>query len=254
MHGTHPKRVAVVNRNLQLLVPSLNGQSARKVYREFGRTMADYFYIGTRPPSEAMGIIERIEGQEILEAVHRQGKGALVVTGHFGLFELGGLLMAKSGIPSVAVTLPEPSPALTEWRRLFRYRWNVDTIEIGSDSFAFLQVAQRLRQKQFVATLIDRPHQRESAPVSFPGGTAYFSAGILLLAARSEVPVIPATMVRQDNGFYHARIFPPMCIKERESAAETCRFYSQQIADILLPTLSRHPEQWYQFVPLSPSS
>ena len=247
----HPERVAVVRRNLNLLDASLDERTARQVYGEFGKTLADYFYIGTRPPAEALPIIAQVEGDEHLREVHRRGKGALVVTGHFGLFELGGLLLAQSGFRAAALTLPEPSSSLTEWRARFRQRWNVDTIEVGTDSFSFLNIAESLRQGAFVATLVDRPHPSENTPVSWPNGTALFSAGIFLLAAHCEVPVIPATMVRRSDGFYHAQVFPPIFIKERESRAETLRFYSQQIADIFLPVLRAHPEQWYQFVPLS---
>jgi len=248
---THPERLVVVRQNLNLLDTSLRERTARHVYREFGKTLADYFYIGTRPPAEARLIIAQVEGEEHLREIHRLGKGALVITGHFGLFELGGLLLAQSGFCAAALTLPEPSSSLTEWRARFRQRWNVGTIEIGTDSFSFLKIAQWLRQGAFVATLVDRPHPTENTPVSWPNGTALFSAGILLLAAHCEVPVIPATMVRRSDGFYHAQVFAPIFIKERESRAETLRFYSQQIADIFLPVLRAYPEQWYQFVPLS---
>jgi lauroyl/myristoyl acyltransferase len=250
---THPGRVAVVQRNLRLLKTTLDGKSARQVYREFGKTLADYFYIGTRPPARAVQIIRQIDGREHLEKVHQLGQGALVVTGHLGLFELGGLLLAQSGFSSAVLTLPEPSNALTEWRARFRRAWNVDTIEIGTDHFAFLKIAQRLRQGTFVATLIDRPHSSDHTPVNLPNGTAYFSAGILLLAAHCRVPVIPATMIRSRDGSYHAQVFSPIFIQERGSRAETLRVYSRQIADIFLPVLAAHPEQWYQFLPLTPS-
>jgi lauroyl/myristoyl acyltransferase len=250
----HPQRVATVQRNLQLLDVSLDRNSARRVYAEFGKTLTDYFHIGTRPPAKAAQIIGKIDGLEFLQQAHDQGKGALIVTAHFGLFELGGLLLAQHGFPSVVLTYPEPSQALTDWRATFRRRWGVDTLEIGTDSFAFLQIARRLRQGHFVATLIDRPHPTDSTPVSLPNGTACFSAGILLLAAHGGIPVIPATMVRRRDGTYHAQVFSPFLIEPQSSRLETLRFYSQRIADTFLPVLCAYPEQWYQFVPLSPSS
>jgi lauroyl/myristoyl acyltransferase len=251
---THPQRVAIVQRNLQLLDASLESKSARRVYSEFGKTLTDYFYIGTRPPEHAARIIARIDGTEHLREAHALGRGALVVTAHFGLFELGGLLLTQYGFPSMVLTYPEPSQALTQWRAAFRRRWNVDTLEIGADSFAFLEIATQLRAGKFVATLIDRPHPTDSTPVSLPNGTAHFSAGILLLAAHGGIPVVPATMVRRADGTYHAQVFAPLILEQRGSRAETLRFYGQQIADTLLPVLCAHPEQWYQFVPLSPAS
>jgi lauroyl/myristoyl acyltransferase len=249
---THLARVAVVHRNLQLLDATLSKKSAQNVYREFGKTLADYFYIGTRPATDAVKIIAQADGEEHLHRARDTGKGALIVTAHLGLFELGGLMLATHGITSVVLTYPEPSPALSEWRARFRRGWNVDTLEIGRDSFAFLKIAERLRQGHFVATLIDRPHPTDSTPVALPNGTAHCSMGILLLAAHAEVPVIPATMVRRADGAYHSQIFPPIFPKPRESRPATLEFYSRQIADSLLPVLRAYPEQWYQFVPLSP--
>jgi lauroyl/myristoyl acyltransferase len=250
--STHPGRVAVVARNLQLLDPASTKASARQVYCEFGKTLADYFYIGTRPRSQAAGIIAQIDGAEHLRHAHELGRGALIVTAHFGLFELGGLLLAEHGYPSVVLTYPEPTRALTKWRAAFRKRWDVETLEIGTDSFAFLQIAERLREGKFVATLVDRPHPTNSAPVSLPNGMTQFSAGVLLLAAYGSVPVLPATMVRREDGTYHAQVFPPFTVEPHGPREETLRFYSQQIADTFLPVLTAYPEQWYQFVPLTP--
>jgi lauroyl/myristoyl acyltransferase len=244
---THPARVARVHKNLQLLDAAVTRKTARRLYGEFGKTLADYFYIGTRPPAEAVKIIREKGGDGPLEQLRREGTGAVIVTGHLGLFELGGLLTAHLGFPALVLTLPEPSSGLTAWRAQFRRQWNVETIEVGTDSFAFIEIARRLREGALVAALIDRPNAPEPSPVVFPNGTAGFSSGILLVAGQCRVPVIPATMIRRPDGFYRADFFQPIRIEPRGSRAETLQFYSQQIADRLLPTLSAHPEQWYQF-------
>jgi KDO2-lipid IV(A) lauroyltransferase len=232
---------------LRLLDPALPRRRARRVYAEFGKTLADYFYRGTRPAEEATRIVSRVVGHELLDGLKEEGRGALVVTAHFGLFELGGLMLTQAGLRAAALTFPEPSPALTA----FRKRWDVDTIEMGADSFAFVEIAARLRRGEFVATLIDRPRPGGDVPVRWPGGSSRVSTGLLLLAAHGGWPVVPALMARQADGTYHSRVFAPIEIVERGSREETLRFYSQQLADLFLPVLREHPEQWYQFVPLA---
>ena len=251
---THPARVAVVEQNLKLLDAGANTAAARRVYAEFGQTMADYFHIGTRPAAEAMKIIARIDGAEHLRAAHEAGRGALIVTAHLGLFELGGLLLAEHGYSAAVLTYPEPSRALTEWRARFRARWKADTLEIGRDSFAFLHIAERLRRGQFIASLIDRPHPSDSTEVALPNGMARFSLGILLLAAHAGAPVIPATMVRRADGAYHAQIFAPIFVETLPSRVETVERAGARVVEALLPVLRARPEQWYQFVPLNPAT
>jgi lauroyl/myristoyl acyltransferase len=250
----HPDRIEVVHHNLQLLDAFAGQRTARRVYVEFGKTLADYFHIGTRSEERAMHLVGEIDGDVHLQSAHELGKGALIVTAHLGLFELGGLLLAWQGYDAVVLTYPEPSAALTRWRADFRARWKVGTLEVGADSFAFLQIAERLRQGKFIASLIDRPHPTDSTPVALPHGRAFFSTGILLLAEHTGVPVIPATMVRRDDGSYHAQIFAPIFVTSRGSRADTLGFYSQQIADTIAPVLCAHPEQWYQFVPVAAPS
>ncbi len=248
---THSGRVAEVLRNLRLLDPSVTPHQARGLYQAFGQTMADYFYITTRSPADAVKIIHEKIGYHYLSELHAQGRGAIIVTAHLGLFELGGLLMGQSGFPAAVLTLPEPSSGLTTWRARARQQWGVQTIEVGSDHFAFLEIARRLREGFFVAALIDRPTSFAPSQVRFPHGTAHFSAGILLIAQQCRVPVVPTTMVRQPDGFYRAEVFQPFEIEPQGTREETLQFYSQKIADTLMPTLCTHPEQWYQFVPLS---
>jgi len=247
----HPERVACVLKNLRLLDAAIDERRAQKVYSEFGKTLADYFYITTRSPAEAMKIIREETGYAHLEEMRKKGIGGVIVTAHLGLFELGGMMMAYRGFPAAVLTLPEPSGALTEWRAQARRRWGTETIEVGEDAFVFLNIARRLREGWLIAALIDRPNAPGPSPVRFPNGTAGFSSGILLVAQQCGVPVVPAAMVRMSNGYYRSQVFEPMMIESHGSRTETLQFYSQRIADILLPTLQEYPEQWYQFTPLN---
>jgi KDO2-lipid IV(A) lauroyltransferase len=252
--ATHPARVELVHRNLKLLDPALPRRCARRVYAEFARTLADYFHLGAQTPGAATRIVSRVSGHEHLDAARQLGRGGIVVTAHFGLFELGGLMLSQAGLRSTVLTFPEPTPALTAWRAEFRRRWGADTLEIGRDPFAFIEIAARLRRGEFIATLIDRPTPGSDVPARFPGGLTRFSTGILLLAAHGGCPVIPALMAREADGTYHSRVFPPLEIRDRGSRDETLRFYTQQLADLFVPVLREHPEQWYQFVPLAAES
>ncbi len=253
---TQPGKVAVVRQNLALLGQT-SPPDANRVYAEFGRVLADYFYAGARPLAAALALVDEHRGFEHFQAARADGRGALLLTPHLSFFELGSAVMHEQGFPMVALTNPEPSPELTAWRAAYRLRWGVETMEVGAEAEAgqlqFIAIVKQLRAGKFVAALFDRPHASQSFSARLPGGWLPCSSGILLLALLAQCPVIPVTVVAKPNRRYRLEALPPLTIERRGSSAETLQHYTQLLVDALLPIISAHPEQWFQFAPLQTS-
>lgn len=246
---THPRNVAVVRKNLALLGRADDPDPAA-VFAEFGKVLADYFYAGARSVQTAIGLVDERRGFEHLEAAHLGGHGALLLTPHLSFFELGSAVMHEFGYPMVALTNPEPSPELTQWRADYRRRWGVETVEVGGGQLQFIEIVRHLKAGKFVAALFDRPHASQSFSAQLPGGPLPCSSGILLLALLAQCPVVPVTVVLKPNGRYLLEAFAPIVIERRNSPAETLQHYTQVLVDALLSTITRHPDQWFQFAPL----
>ena len=246
---THPRNVEVVRKNLALLGDTTRADAVA-VYAEFGRVLADYFYAGARSVQTAIDLVDERLGFEHLRASHEAGRGALLLTPHLSFFELGSAVMHEFGYPMVALTNPEPSPALTQWRAAYRARWGVETVEVGSEQWQFVEIAKQLKAGKFVAALFDRPHATQSFAAQLPGGRLPCSSGILLLALLAGCPVIPVTVVIKPNGRYRLEALPPISMERRGTSAEMLQHYTQVLVDALLPTITAHPRQWFQFAPL----
>ena len=246
---THPDKVAVVRKNLALLGRA-DEPDPIAVYAEFGRVLADYFYAGARSVQTAIDLVDERRGFEHLKAAHLGGQGALLLTPHLSFFELGSAVMHEFGYPMVALTNPEPSAELTQWRADYRKHWGVETVEVGGGGWQFVEIAKHLKAGKFVAALFDRPHASQSFSAQLPGGPLPCSSGILLLALLAQCPVIPVTVVAKPNGRYRLEAFPPITIERLSTPAETLQHYTQVLVDALLPTITAHPGQWFQFAPL----
>ena len=246
---THPSKVAVVRKNLALLGCAKEPDPVA-VYAEFGRVLADYFHVGARSVDAAIGLVDERIGFEHLEAARLAGRGALLLTPHLSFFELGGAVMHRFGCPMVALTNPEPSIELTQWRAAYRARWGVETVEVGTNQFQFVEIVKHLNAGKFVAALFDRPHASQSFAAKLPGGLLPCSSGILMLALLGQCPVIPVTVVVKPNGRYRLEALPPIIIERTAKSAEMLQHYTQVLVDALLPTITDHPEQWFQFAPL----
>ncbi len=97
-------------------------------------------------------------GFEHIAAARERGKGGILITGHLGNWELGGILLALEGVPLTVVTLEEPASGLTQWREAYRRRLGIKTVSVGADPFSFVGIISALRRNEFVAMLVDRPY------------------------------------------------------------------------------------------------
>ena len=249
---THPATVQVVRSNMALLNPQrASYASACRLFVNQAECFSTYGRLALGRPEEVMALIGHREGFSHLKAAHDAGKGCFLVTGHLGFFELGGLVMTQLGFSMTALTLPEPSPALTQWRSDFRERWGVKTIVVRDDSFSVLDIVRSLREGSFIASLADRPYDDNPIPVDCPHGQILFSKGPVLLSLLAGCPVIPVGIIKRADGKYDIEagtIIEPRWLPEGREA--TLAHYTRQIAAVLVPMFARTPEQWYHYSPL----
>jgi lauroyl/myristoyl acyltransferase len=251
---THPRTRAVLRENLALVCgPELQEETVRRAFHNFGATMADYFQLGARPKEEALAMIESRRGFEHLQSALADGKGALLVTVHTGLFELGGLLLEQFQLPLVILSLPEPSAALGRWRAAYRQRWGAETLQVGDNQFSFVDIAHQLAQGKCVAMLMDRPRGKDDAVmVEFPHGNVPFSTGPIWLSLLTGAPVVPSTMLVSNSGKYVMEALPAFRPKWQGADRQAeVRARTIELAGVFREIICQHPDQWYQFAPLS---
>jgi lauroyl/myristoyl acyltransferase len=248
---TQPHVVEVVRKNLCLLKEGgASTGDARITFENFALGLADYFAFGSMSLREACSYCEERHGLEHLREAAAEGRGAILATGHFGLFEFGSALLAELGYSSTVLTFPEPSAEFTRWRADYRARWGAQTIEIGRDAFSSLAVVQELQRGKFCAMLVDRPFGGPSVPVELPGGTALFSLSPGILAHLAGCPVIPVIVRRKPDGTYFLRagalIRPDATLPKRESIVEVARRTGAALAQEFVAD----PRSWFHFVPV----
>lgn len=190
-------------------------------------------------------MVER-RGFEFLEAARKKGKGTLLITGHLGAWELGGMALASDGFPVNVVTLAEPTSELNEWRQKFRQRFGIKTVTVGEDKFAFVEIIQALRRNELVAMLVDRPYLNSGIEVRFFDRPTLFSAAAARVWQYSQASVIPAFVLQLEPGQYGCYAYSPI----EMSPDQTIEQNSQLIADVFQAVVREFPEQWFNFVPI----
>ena len=252
---THPATVRAVRGNMALVSPPrATFASACRLFVHQAENFSTYGRLALQQPSDVLGMLGKTGGFENLDRARDEHRGCLLVTGHLGFFELGGLVTAQLGFPVTALTLPEPASGLTEWRADFRARWGVGTIVVGDNSFSVIEIVKALQGGAFVASLADRPHDGNSVMVPLPNGVMPFATGPALLALLAGCPIVPVAIVRQPDNKYRMEavtfIRPRWLDAGRQATLE---HYTREIASALVPFFADYPDQWQQFSPLHPS-
>ena len=222
----------------------------RENFRCFARMLADYFLCVGDHSCRANDLVESAEGWEHLAASRDAGRGTILITGHLGHWELGGLLLALRGLRMTVITLPEPSDELTRWRGACRQRLGIGTIAVGpGHDFAFVEMLRTLRSNGCLAMLVDRPYENTGTPVRQFGRETQYSSAAAMLAHHTGATVIPAFVLRLPNHRYRAITCPPIPMATGP-LRETLHENTQRIADVFEVLIRQHPDQWFNYVPL----
>ena len=107
-------RKRVVERQIAAAFPELSREAvvnlARDSYEHLGRTFIETALLDSIGKDGLQKLVESVEGWEEIEEVMSKGRGAVLVTGHIGNWELAGSYVAARGIPLDAIVRGMANP------------------------------------------------------------------------------------------------------------------------------------------------
>jgi len=221
-----------------------------RTYRSYADDVAAFFRAVPLTPAESYALFDDVEanGRVFLDVL-AGGKGVLLVTGHFGNWEIGGALMRALGLPMTIVAMREASEQINDLRVECRQRFGADTIEVRQSMDTALQIRRRLADNRVVAMLMDRHVDRDRVAVTFFGRRAYFLRTPPLLAYMTGAPLLPCSVVRLPSGRFRVRPGTPIVVSRDLDRETAVRQAAQCFADQLEALIRETPHAWYQFYP-----
>lgn len=250
---TKPARKQVVVNNL---LPVLGNQehaehAASQMFRNLGSKLVDVLRCEAGKPAREM-LAELVNADYVLEAQAR-GQGTLIVTPHLGNWEFGGYILAERGIKLSVVTLIEPGEGLTELRQDSRARSGIETIIIGENPFAIVEVIKRLQEGGTMALLIDRPPKSVATTVEFFGRPFVAAIAAAELARASGCMIAPVIIPRVHGG-YRVELLQPITYDRASLNERSARQQlTQDVMRAFEPSVRKYADQWYHFVPIWPA-
>jgi KDO2-lipid IV(A) lauroyltransferase len=218
-------------------------------YRSYGRDVIDFMRSLSMTPEATRRMVSRLDARALEQAVG-EGRGAIAVSGHFGNWELGGVLLGRLTTYALSVVVKaEASPGVGRLRQQLRESVGIETLEVRQHLEMALRIRACLQQNRVVALLVDRHLGKDYVPVQFFGRTALFLRTPALLGALSGAPLVPCFVYRDEQGRFAVECGPLIRVPTTGDRDVDAREATQAVATVMEGYIRRFPHCWYQFYP-----
>ncbi|MFO6465009.1 lysophospholipid acyltransferase family protein [Jannaschia sp. KMU-145] len=223
--------------NIALIHPEMPAPDQRsltvRAARNLGRTLTGIWF-NDDLAAEVAGIRAEGPGLDVLRAAEVDGRGAVIVSGHFGQWEAIRHVLKREGLETGALYRPNNNPYYEPIFRAGIERGGAPIIPKGAPGMRVL--LRHLKGGGRVALLPDQ-YVTDGIWLPFLGEPAMTSPVAAELALRYGVPLVPA-FAPWENGELRVVIEAPI---PPTDAATMMRAFNDRLGS----WVRRHPSQWH---------
>lgn len=240
-----PTRMRIGANNLRAafsgtLTPTQVRRILRACYAQLGAGMLELL----RLPVMDRAYVERylhVEHYDRFEAAVTSGRPVVLVTGHYGNWELCSIVAALTGHPIVALARAQQRfPRL--YRLLVSYRESKGCTVIHKGG-ALRQLLRALDAGHPIGIVADQA-SRQGIFVEFFGRQALFATGPFELAYRTQAIIVPAFIHRVRGPTHRIVVERPIELSRQGSKEAAVREGIEQLARLLSQHIREEPSQW----------
>ncbi len=212
----------------------------RAQFRNLGRNFVEILTFGKLTHSEINASVT-IHGLERFEKVVADGKGAVLITGHYGNWELLQVVAGIRGTPIHVLARDQRHPRLNEI--LMRQREAHGSVAVSRGmNVRFLLKA--LKEGKLVGVLGDQSAGR-SGGILLPlfGRVTTVPTGAFEIARRTGAVVLPCFMARDEEQKHSIYVEEPLAAEGKDDA-EIVQNQAASYLRLLESHIERSPRQW----------
>ncbi len=246
IYHMHGRLRRVGHRNLSMTMPELGERERREiikgVFRNMGRLLGEFSQF-SKLNSENINSVVVYDGLENYLKAARRGRGVLMLTGHFGAWELCAFAHAVYGHPLSFLERPLDNPLLD--RLIRRYRELSGNRAIDKNR-AVRSVLASLRRGRDVGLLIDvNTLPEQGVFCDFFGIPACSTTGLAVFALRSDAPVVPGFLIWDEREKIHRLTFDEeVPLIRTGDFREEVQINTARFTEIIERFARRYPDQW----------
>ena len=179
---------------------------AHAFYRNLGMTLMEFLAFPGMKKADFIDLVE-INNKEHYTRLVDEGGGALLVSGHFGNWEMMGARVAAEGQKVSFIVKEQTNSRVDRIQNDIRNRAGIGTIRAGGSSIR--EMIRALRRKELIGLVGDQDAGPEGYFTEFLGRQASVFRGTAYFAWKLKVPIITGFIFRQADGRHVMEVDPP---------------------------------------------
>jgi len=236
-----------VKENLKVIFPDKSDKEINKIrigmFRNFAKYLVDFFRFQIIDKKYIEKNI-RIENLHYFEDALARKKGAIILTAHFGNWELGGIVIALLGYPFWAVALQHKEAKVNQFFNRQRESKGVRVIQLGKAVRTSLDV---LKKNELVALVGDRDFTSKGVILDFFGKPTLFPEGPAAFSLKTGAPIVPGFMLRNKDDSFTLKIEKPLEFVPSQDKKKDLTDLIKRYKMIFEDYIRKYPDQWYMF-------
>jgi KDO2-lipid IV(A) lauroyltransferase len=214
---------------------------ARRTYKNFAKMTLEYMRFPVYKKGEILSLC-RIEDLEQIDRVLENGKGGVLLAGHFGNWELMGAAVAQKGYPVSYLVGEQHNKKVDDRMNSCRTLMGVGIIHMG---VSVRGVIKALRKNEIIGLLSDQDAGREGVFVDFFGIPSSTHQGPAAFALKTGAPIIFGTTIHLPHG-RHRLVYELLTFDHLNGVTpENIREVTQAYSSLLERWIRRYPDHWF---------
>lgn len=234
----------------RVLGPNAGERAAKKLalrsFQQYCRFLVDFM----RFPFLRKEDLQRIPtyGWEHLDAALSRGKGALIISTHFGNWDMAAAILGASPYQCHALVDSLKPAAFDKLVQETRQKHGLKLIRVEG---ALTGIFRALRRNEVVLVVADKPSPGTGVEVEFFGEKTWLPDGPAAIALKTGAKLVPAFLARQPNDMeFWGRLEPALQYELSGNKEQDIHTITQCVAKALEDMIRRYPDQWYMFRPM----
>lgn len=253
-YGWVSKRRVTIANMAQILGTTTRDPKARHLarisWRNFGRYVSDFVYMPNTTRDALLARIRDItpppNAFARIDEARARGKGLIVVSTHFGAYDIAAVAVA-SHCPVHVIVESLDNPRMDAMWQEQRRELGLEVLHIEKTPRQILRV---LQQNGVVAVAVDRPLPvGEGVPITFFGRECWVPGGIAQIALKSGAAILPGYCIydEQYSSTYYLGAGPIIYPEVTGDKRADTNALAQRMFTALEAQIRERPDQWAMF-------